>query len=428
MNVKGKIYRVRESEFLRNLVKMMSGTGFAHLIGIILIPVISRLYSPDEVGLYAAYISIFTICYSCVSLRYEYATLIPKSDFAANNITLLAAFLALFFSSVLFLTLFLFGSSLSLLLNIESLGKLIYLIPVSVFSYSLFMILSFSLNRVKYYGSIARGKIISSSGMAMGQVGMGWLQFQQTGLVLGKLIGDLMGTLLLLWSRRKVQASVFSGVSIRRMKLMAIRYRNFPLFNTPHALTTTFSNNIPVLLFNIFFTETIAGFYAMAVRALYSPVQVIAQAVYQVFSQRFAEKYANQDRILPFIHSNLIMLGGTGILPFLLLFIYSPVFFEWFLGSSWQITGHYVRILTPYVFLVFIVTPLNFIPLILNRQRKAFLIDLFSLVLRLTAIFIGIYHDSIWIALTLYSIVGVTICLYQLYWFYSIAKISESRH
>ena len=56
---------------------MMTRTGFAHLLGVLIIPVLTRLYTPDEIGLYASYLSMFTILYSVASLRFEYATLIP---------------------------------------------------------------------------------------------------------------------------------------------------------------------------------------------------------------------------------------------------------------------------------------------------------------------------------------------------------------
>lgn len=419
------IQQVRNSVFIRNMGKLMTGTGFAHLIGIIIIPVLTRLFTPEEIGLYATYLSLFTILSSMASFRYEYATLIPKTDREANNITVLSIVLLSGFSMVLFLVLLIAARTATFIPGMESLGWLIYLLPVSVFSFGMFMILLFSLNRSKKYADMAAGKITGTSVMAAGQVGLGWMQWQQTGLILGKVAGDLSGMLLLLWKRKKIRESMMSGVSGRRMMAMAKRYRNFPTWNTPHALTTTTSNNIPVLLFYSFFSEAVAGYYAMAVKALYSPVQVVAQAAYQVFGQRIAEKRANRERLLPFMNSTLLLLGATGFVPFLLLFLFAPPLFSWFLGPGFETTGHYVRILTPFVYLVFLVTPLNFIPLMLNRQRKAFVIDLAYLGIRLLALGTGIWYQSVELALILYSITGVCINLYLLFWFYHLVRKAE---
>lgn len=413
------------SGFVGNLGKLMSGTGFAHLLGIAVLPVLTRLYTPDEIGVYATFLSLLLICYCAASLRYEFATLIPRSQSAANNITMLAISLAMLTGMLLLIVLLLFRPFIAEVLNIQALGRLVYLLPLSVVSFSIFMILTFSLNRQKKYGTIAAGKITSSSSTAVFQIGMGLQQLQQAGLVLGKVLGDFLGMIFLLWQRQKLRSSILAGVSPRRMVVMARRYSNFPIYNTPHALTTSISNNFPVLLFNSWFSEAIAGFYAMAHKALYSPVQVIGQAAYQVFSQRISEKYGNQDKLIPFVKSTLLLLAAIGILPFLLLFWVSPPLFSWFLGPGWEMTGYFVRILTPFVFLVFIVTPLNFIPLLLGRQKKAFLIDVTFMLSRLMALVAGIYQDNIWLALSLYSAVGVLFSIYLLIWYYSLAKAAE---
>ena len=423
--VRKKIRQALASDFLKNIGKMMSGTGFAHLIGIIMIPALTRIYTPGEIGVYAAFLSVSVICYSVASLRFEYATLIPKSDYAANNISVLAILTALSSSFLVLVLLVLFGNTIADLLNIQKLGRLIYLIPFSMFAFSLFMILSFSLNRYRRYGAIAGGKITISTTMAIGQIGLGLMQLKQTGLVIGKVASDLLGVIFLIWHRQKLDSSIRAGVSPRRMKLMALRYKNFPLYNAPHALTTTASSNFPVLLFNSFVSEAIAGFYSMAIKALYSPVRVVAQAGYQVFSQRISEKYGNRERLIPFMKSTVLLLVGSGFLPFLVLFWISPPFFTWFLGPAWEMTGLFVRILTPYIFLVFIVTPLNFIPLMLDRQRRAFVIDVFYLLARIAALGVGIYVENVFLALALYSVTGVVVNGYLLFWYFSLAVRAE---
>lgn len=416
------------SGFVANLGKLMSGTGFAHLIGVAIIPVLTRLFTPEEIGIYATYLSLITILCSIASLRYEYATLVPRTDREANNITALSSVLVSGFSLLLLVVLLAASGPVTRMLGIGSLGRLIYLLPVSVFSFGMFMILLYRLNREQKYSAMAAGKITGIGAMSAGQVSMGWLQFQQAGLILGKVAGDVSGMILLLWKTNKIERSVRSGVSRKRMMAMAKRYRNFPFWNAPHALTTTISNNIPVLLFYNFFSGAVAGYYAMAVKALYSPVQVIAQAAFQVFGQRIAEKKASREPLIPFMNSTLLLLGGIGIVPFLLLFLFSPPLFDWFLGTGFETTGYYVRILTPFVFLVFLVTPLNFIPLMLNRQRKAFVIDLVYLVVRVAALAAGIWYQSIEIALILYAITGVCINTYVLFWFYHIARKAEKAY
>ncbi len=425
MSLKKLVRQLKTSEFLANIGKLMSGTGLAHLIGIAAIPVLTRLYTPDEFGIFATYISVYTICYSVIALRYESAILMPARETEANNVAALAGSIALSGSLGLFVILLLMGDLIADWLNIQAMGAFLLLIPFSVATFSLFQIFNFSLNRAKRYASMAAGRVVLATGSAGSQIGLGAAQVSFPGLIAGKIIGDFLGLITLVWQRLKINQSVFAGVSPKRMMAMGKRYRNFPLYNTPHALTTSVSNNFPVLLFNSYFSEAVAGFYSIALKACYSPVQVIAQASYQVFGQRLSEKFGRKDRIMPFIKSTLLLQAGVGFLPFLALFIISPWLFSFVLGPEWSESGEYVRILTPYIFMVFIVTPMNFIPMLLNRQRKAFVIDVVYLIMRLTSLFTGIYFGSVYLALALYSLSGIIISIYQLVWIWLIASEAE---
>lgn len=427
MSLKKYTEQARQSEFLKNIGKIMSGTGLAHLIGIAILPVLTRLFTPDEFGVYATYLSVFVICYSAAALRYEAAILLPKLESSANNVTVLALLVTMTSVCLLFLVLFFFGDTIAEILNITSIGAFILLVPLSVGAFSVFQIMSMSLNRAKHYSIMAAGRVTIAGGSAGGQTWLGWSQFVSAGLIVGKVFGDLVGATLMLWRRSKLSSSILSGVTPRRMMAMAKRYRNFPLYNTPHALTTSVSNNFPVLLFNSYFSEVVAGFYSIALKACYAPVQVIAQASYQVFGQRVSEKFGKKDRIMPFIKSTILLQGGLAFFPFVLLFIISPWLFSWALGPEWSESGTYVRILTPYFFLVFIVTPLNFIPLLLNRQRKAFAIDVVYLFLRLSSLLTGIYFGSVYLALILYAASGITVSIYQIVWIWMIASRAEKR-
>ena len=52
-----------KSEFSRNVLKVMTGTTFAQALPILVAPVLTRLYSPEEFGvfyLFAALVSILS--------------------------------------------------------------------------------------------------------------------------------------------------------------------------------------------------------------------------------------------------------------------------------------------------------------------------------------------------------------------------------
>ena len=68
------------STFLKNVGKLVSGTVLAQIIGLLLTPIITRLYLPDDFGIYQLFLSINGIIVIFAALSYERAILLPEDD------------------------------------------------------------------------------------------------------------------------------------------------------------------------------------------------------------------------------------------------------------------------------------------------------------------------------------------------------------
>ena len=75
-----------KSEFSRNVLTLMTGTTIAQAIPIAVSPILTRLYTPEEFGVLAIFISITAIFASIINGRYELAIGLPDSDDDAINI------------------------------------------------------------------------------------------------------------------------------------------------------------------------------------------------------------------------------------------------------------------------------------------------------------------------------------------------------
>ncbi len=60
-----------KSEFSRNVLTLMAGTTIAQAIPIGISPILTRLYTPSDFGVYALFLSIATIFGSIANGRYE---------------------------------------------------------------------------------------------------------------------------------------------------------------------------------------------------------------------------------------------------------------------------------------------------------------------------------------------------------------------
>ena len=412
--------RFRSSEFIRNSAVMMTGTGIAQIIPVLIIPVLTRLYAPGEIGILAAFISLFTIFSVIAGGRYEFGIIMPESDRSGRNLLYLSGTLSVISGLILAFLVVFFGGPVASAVNAPLLEPWLWLLPVTVTAQGLFMAFSFALNRNKQYRSIAAGKVSQTGTTAVVQTLGGISGWGVGGLIIGKAAGVIISAGWLISAMLRRAPRFLGRVKPDELKKTAAEFISYPKYNAPHALVTSISGNLPVILFITFFTDAIAGFYAMAFRASYAPVQIVSAAVGQVFGKRLAEKKHEGANVRAYVIKVLLHFAAIGIVPFGLLFLAGPAVFGFILGADWTVTGDYVRILIPYVYLTFITQPLSYIPLLYDRQKTAFILFLISVLVRILAIFTGIWLDLFMVSLILYSATGVLILLYHIYWYLSL--------
>lgn len=411
-----------KSDFYKNVVTLIGGTGVAQIIPIAISPVLTRIYSPDDFGLLAFYASFVAIIGVVATGRYEMSILIPDSLRKAKN---LGAFSFLIVGTITVLSLIIltiFGSELLDILGFGEFSLLSFFIPAGILFIASFQIFIYLLNRIKNYKGIAAAKITRSFGGSGFQLFFGLASLTTYGLILGKLIGDAMSTIYGWWLTQKAVRLKEIPLDWEVMKDEAWEYREFPKINAPHALTNTSSSNLPNILLATFFSPAIAGFYSLSHRVCFAPITLISSSVQQVYSRSLTEKHNSEKDIHTFTVSIFKQLSILGIIPFGILLIFAPDLFEFIFGENWREAGVYSQILAPFLFLVFVISPLTYVPLLLNRQRKAFLIDIIYLISRVLALGAGLWLGSAIIAIIAFSAVGVLVQMYLLFWILSLTK------
>ena len=96
-----KIKSLTKSEMLRNLTVLTGGTVFAQAIPIAIAPILSRLYSPEDFGVWALYVSFVSFLSVLSTGRYQFAIMLPKEDDDAINILGLSFFILFVFCVLL---------------------------------------------------------------------------------------------------------------------------------------------------------------------------------------------------------------------------------------------------------------------------------------------------------------------------------------
>ena len=152
-----------KSEFSKNVLTLVTGTTIAQAIPIAISPILTRIYTPEDFGVLALFISITTILGTIANGRYELAIVLPKRDNNALELTALSIIITMGFSLLLVILVILFHDSLLSYLNNDRFSFWLYLIPLSVLLFSLFNILNYYHTRKKEYKTIKHAYNISKN-------------------------------------------------------------------------------------------------------------------------------------------------------------------------------------------------------------------------------------------------------------------------
>jgi len=409
-----------KSEFSRNVLTLMTGTTIAQAIPIAISPILTRIYTPEEFGVFALYIGIVSFVAIIVTARYEMAIVLPKTDAEAINIVALSFIIMLSIVSFITVLIFLFHEKILILLNAQEIGKLLYLVPLSIFLSGINQIFNYWANRKKNFNSMSSAQIGQSIGVGIGQSGLGFMAING-GLIFGNLAGRLISAYILVKKFLLNDIESFKDINkieiIKQMK----EHKDFPLINSLHAFSDILRTSGSVILISSFFGATVLGFYALSLRVLQVPVGILSSALGQVLYPKFTALHNQKKSLYPYTKKIFLALIAVGLPIFTILYIIVPDLFAFVFGEKWRVAGEYSRVLVPYLFMNFLISPISSIPIILHKQKEIFLISLGGNIMYILVIFL---YNSYEIKETL-NILSFTQVLFYIivsYWYFKILK------
>ncbi len=419
--------RVRKNEFLRNVFTLVSATGLAQAIALAIYPVLTRIYKPEEHGLFSLYLSIVTITGIMATGKYELAIMLPKREKDGAGLTLLSIFISLIFSILILVFIAFFHDSIPRWLGNPDIERWLYFIPLSTFLVAIFQSLGVWYNRRQDYRVIAGGNLGQSVFNSAVKLSASSALNKGGGLVVGAISGQLLGAVIFLARLGKAGWGSFKEVTFRSMKKLSGEYAFFPRFSMPNKLINNLSGSLPIFAISLYFTAEQVGFFGLGFMLINRPMNLISNSFTKVFSRKIIEMHNKGRAIYPEVRRFVLRMSALAILPFLVVMIFSPLLVSVIFGKEWLEAGEYMRIFAPWLFVVFVSMPLIFLADMLSRQKKALWIEIVRLLLRVIAFGIGVYLDNIVIALLLFSGVSLLMIIYSLIWYLSLAKAADRK-
>lgn len=413
------------ARFAVNVLKLISASVAAQVLGLLLLPIITRLYAPVDFGIFQLVISITAIIIVVAPFSYQYALMLPEKDSDSMNLLILSAGIALLTTVVAAALLLGFSHQIEEILGVKGFGDYTFFVLVLVVFNVIYFILTYWLSRKGRFGVIGLSKVLNNVFSKAVQIGTGLLAASPMGLIGGAIAGYAVADLILIRGMRE-DRTLMTEVSREKMKHLASRYRRFPLFTTGSTLTNTLSSEVTPFMLAFFFSPVTTGFYALAYQAVNMPVRLVGISTSQVFFQKASEEQnrtGNVKELVRTVHTSLIELG---IFPTILMMLIAEDLFVLVFGPSWLMAGTFTQILAPWFFFVFLSLPLSNIFSVLEKQNIELSFNLIILISRVAVLLVGgTYGDPI-MTILLYSASGVLLSGFMNIWILRLSGLSIS--
>lgn len=358
----------------------MTGTVIAQIFAFLISPLLTRIYSPEEMGDLNIYLRAVGFLSAVATARYELSLPLPKKEehsYLLYRLSIRIAIYVLLGSSFLFFVYFLFTS-----FDVKSVSLAVFTVLSSVFVILINLGTNWAI-RKKQFKKISTSRLLNSTSSNVlkwlfGTMGMGVF-----GLLLASLIGYILSSLTFFkeWFKLDKQHALFR--SDKKTKVLMNTYREFPAINLPHVMVDLGKDLLLALFMVIYFSKDIFGWYSHSYTVLQLPIAIVGISIGQVFFNRCAEIVSNGGSTLGLLKKTVLVLFGVSVIPFTILFFYGTPLFAFVFGENWAEAGHYSEIMSIWFFMSFVNSVISTLPTILHRQKQFFYLGIMSTCIQL---------------------------------------------
>ena len=404
-----------KSSGVRNFSKLLSANVMAQVIGLVVYPILTRMYAPEDFGLLNLFLSIGGVLAILSTAEYYYAIVLPKEEKDAESV-LGVGLLCLVVTTILICLSVAFAKPISLLFKSPNLASYYWMMPLYVFALGAWNLLNYWYIRQKKYNPISYYQVSQNILSAGGKLGMGWGGVFQGGMIYSVVIAPLLSLVNSWVGARKTLLPALRRISWREVGEQATVYRNFPCFVLPRSFVNMLAGQMPVLLLTPFFGGEAVGFLSLAILLGYTPIGTITRAIYQVMYQHTMEQVHGQKPI-GWIFRRFLLTASAIIIPvFVGLWFVLPDLTAWLLGSEWHVSGEYIRWMLPWLYVSLLSCSINYLFDVFMKQKWGLFFEVILAVMRVAGLCIGVWAGNFMLAIICYSLLTALALVVQIVW------------
>lgn len=370
-----------KNKSVNDVLKLSFGILGGRIIAFASMPLLTRLYSPEDFTLLSVFLAIITTISVVTCLRFEIAIpIVEKADDAAS-LTIISVLSIIFVSLILSVLVITSSTQIANLIDLPDIAGYLWVIPIGVILYSSYNLLSSWSIRFKRFGLIARTKITQVIFGTVLMIAGGYLELIPVALLIGMSLTSSGGSILLLRQLLKQDRHLFK--SFKKEKLLNTFKLNssYPKYSTLEAFANNAGYQLPILIVAANAGND-AGYLFIAMQVMTIPMALVGKSMSQVYLSRAPEEMRN-NRLNTFTFSLMKKLAIIVIPSIIILSLVAPIVVSIIFGEEWYRTGEIIQLLAPWIALQFIVSPVSMVLHIIGEQSLAMRLQFYGVLIRL---------------------------------------------
>ncbi len=423
--LKNAIERFKNSNRLKNITKISSGTLVGQIISFITVPIFTRIYGAEILGIWAFLNAIYLFVNSFSDLGLTYSIMVEKDENKREKIYQILTTIILLFSfiiSIIIGIIYTFFKENDTNLNIWFL--MIYSL-IAIFTLQQVQICYTWLNRNGKYDILMKNPLINNLSFGIIGIILGIIGLKQYGYY----IGWIAGQILTLMNMKKYMPKKSINVNIREYKEIFKENLNFVKYQLPTNIINVLKNQLPTFIIKPFFGNTILGYYSITLKILNIPITLLGNAVGRVFFQESTEMMNKGQGIGEFTYRSITKMMKVGAIPMILLISFGKIAVRIFLGEDWEPAGDMLRIVAFQTYFIFLTASVQGISINLKKQKYVMYTYIAQSIGIIISFFIGKFiFDSIYIALLLMVLIFIIINIVYFCKMFIVMEISYKKY
>lgn len=341
--------------FLKNILVLASGSVIAAIINVIAAPFITRIYTPEIIGIYSYLLSFAQLFWPVMNARYDMSIVTEENNEYIFPLIKVSLIISLFLGIIVSI-----GYGIYIYHSKEY-SEYFYtsiFLFVILLSFGIINVLTAYNNRLREYKTLSLFQVIRSAFQNIIPVIWGYINPNVLGLLLPYTFGQILGVNYQFDPLKKHAQEIIKVKWKSLYKVAKIHYRQ-PLLSSPALFVNTFSYTSITIFVELLFDMSIVGFYSISTRLLGLPLNLVSGNVLRVFFEEASREFYQTGDYFKAFTKTVKFLIFIAIPMTVTLMIIPSKFYGLFFGEEWIIAGQYIQILAPMFGIRFIVSPLT---------------------------------------------------------------------